>query len=103
MYKLAFFVPKEEKETVKEALFTIGVGKYNNYDKCSWEILGTGQFRALSGANPHIGTIGEVETLEEYKVEMICSDELIQKAVEKLKDAHPYEEVAYEVIKLEEF
>ncbi|NPA65472.1 MAG: NGG1p interacting factor NIF3 [Epsilonproteobacteria bacterium] len=103
MYKLAFFVPEKEKETVKEALFSIGVGRYNNYDRCSWEVLGTGQFRPLNGANPHIGNIGEIETVEEYKVEMICSDELIHKAIEKLKDTHPYEEVAYEIFKLEEF
>ncbi len=103
MYKLAFFVPKEDKEKVKEALFSIGVGRYENYDKCSWETLGTGQFRALQGADPHIGSIGAVENVEEYKVEMICSDDLIQKAIYTLKEVHPYEEVAYEVFKMEEF
>ncbi len=103
MYKFAFFVPKEQKEDVKEALFSIGVGSYENYDKCSWETLGVGQFRALEGANPFLGEIGEVEKVDEYKVEMICKTELIEKAVATLKKAHPYEEVAYEVIKLENF
>ncbi len=102
MYKLSFFVPKEQKEKVKEALFSIGVGAYENYDKCSWEIEGTGQFRPLQGANPFLGKVGEVERVVEYKVEMICKDELIQKAVQTLKETHPYEEVAYEVIKLED-
>ena len=102
MYKLSFFVPKEQKEEVKEALFSIGVGAYENYDKCSWEVKGTGQFRPLQGANPFLGNIGEVEKVVEYKVEMICKDALIQKAVAILKEAHPYEEVAYEVIKLAE-
>lgn len=103
MYKLAFFVPKEQKEDVKEALFAIGVGSYENYDKCSWEVAGTGQFRALLGANPFLGQVGNVETVEEFKVEMICKDNLIRKAVQTLKDVHPYEEVAYEVIHLEEY
>ena len=102
MYKLSFFVPKEQKEKVKETLFAIGVGAYENYDKCSWEVEGTGQFRPLQGANPFLGNIGEVEKVAEYKVEMICKDALIHKAVATLKEAHPYEEVAYEVIKLEE-
>jgi len=103
MYKLSFFVPVDAKEKVKEALFSIGIGKYKNYDKCSWEVLGQGQFRPLKGANPHIGTINDVEKVKEYKVEMICKDHLIKKAVLELKKSHPYEEVAYEVIKLEEF
>jgi len=102
MYKLSFFVPKEQKEEVKEALFDIGVGKYKDYDKCSWEVLGTGQFRPLENANPFIGKKGEVEKVEEYKVEMICEDLLIKKAIKVLKETHPYEEVAYEVIKLED-
>ena len=101
MYKLAFYVPKEQKEEVKEALFTIGAGAHENYDKCSWEVEGTGQFRPLQGASPFLGNVGEVERVAEYKVEMICKDELIQQAVQTLKEAHPYEEVAYEVIKLE--
>ena len=103
MYKLSFFVPKEHKEDVKEALFFIGVGAYENYDKCSWEVEGRGQFRALQGANPFLGEVGKVEYVQEFKVEMICKDELIKKAIEVLKGAHPYEEVAYEVVKLEDF
>ncbi len=103
MYKLAFFVPKEQKEEVKEALFAIGAGAYENYDKCSWEVEGTGQFRPLEEANPFLGKVGEVARVAEYKVEMICKDMLIKEAVKTLKEAHPYEEVAYEIIKLEEF
>ena len=103
MYKLAFFVPKEHKERVKEALFCIGVGRYENYDMCSWEVLGEGQFRPLEGAQPHIGTKERLEHVAEYKVEMICDDALIQKAINRLKETHPYEEVAYEVFKMESF
>lgn len=103
MYKLSFFVPTQSKEEVKTALFDIGVGKYKNYDSCSFETLGTGQFRPINEANPHIGSLGNVERVEEYKIEMICDDSLIKDAVKTLKQSHPYEEVAYEVFKLEEF
>ena len=103
MYKLNFFVPREEKEAVKEALFEIGVGKYDNYEHCSFETLGTGQFKPIEKAEPYIGTIGELERVEEYKIEMICPDEIITLAVKRLKEAHPYEEVAYEVFKIEDF
>jgi hypothetical protein len=52
--------------------------------------------------NPYIGELNQVECVQEYKVEMICSDELIKKAVKVLKEVHPYEEVAYEVFRMEE-
>ena len=103
MYKLAYFVPKEAKEKTKNALFTLGAGKYNNYEQCSFEVAGTGQFKPIKDANPYIGTKEKIEHVKEYKVEMICCDELIKEAVKVLKEAHPYEEVAYEVIKLEDF
>lgn len=103
MYKLNFFVPVEDKERVKEALFAIGVGRYENYECCSFETLGTGQFKPINKANPHIGKLDSIEHVSEYKVEMICKDDLIKEAIEVLKKSHPYEEVAYEVFRIEEF
>ncbi len=103
IYKLTFFVPQEAKESVKEALFDAGAGRYEKYDRCSWEVLGQGQFRPLERANPYIGTPNRLEVLAEYRVEMICQEAYIKEAVLALKRAHPYEEVAYEVIKLESF
>ena len=100
MYKLAFFVPEENLEEVKQALFDAGVGRIGDYDSCCWQALGTGQFRPLAGSNPHLGNRGEVEKLPEWKVEMVCGDQLIHQAVAVLKQAHPYEEVAYDVWQL---
>lgn len=100
MYKLSFFVPQEQLEAVKQALFDVGVGKIGNYDSCCWQTLGEGQFRPLAGSDPHIGALDIVERLPEWKVEMVCSDQLIRLAVETLKRAHPYEEVAYDVWQL---
>ncbi|WP_455756719.1 NGG1p interacting factor NIF3 [Sulfurimonas sp.] len=102
MYKLSYFVPVNAKEKTKQALFDIGVGKYDNYECCSFETLGVGQFKPIDNANPHIGNLDKVEKVQEYKVEMVCSDELIKEAVKVLKEVHPYEEVAYEVFKIED-
>ncbi|SDL92975.1 hypothetical protein SAMN05661010_02889 [Modicisalibacter muralis] len=100
MYKLAFFVPIDDAENVKEALFKSGAGRIGDYEACCFQTRGSGQFRPLAGADPHIGQVGELERVEELKVELVCPDELIQDAVAALKAAHPYEEPAYDVWKL---
>lgn len=103
MYKIIYFVPEDFKEKTKNALFEIGAGKFENYECCSFETLGTGQFKPIKDANPFLGELEKIEKVQEYKVEMICEDSLIKKAIEILKEAHPYEEVAYDVLKLENF
>ncbi len=100
MYKLTFFVPDSHLESVKAGLFMLGVGRIGNYDSCCWQVLGEGQFRPLAGSDPHIGSLGELERLPEWKVEMVCEDSLIREAVAELKRVHPYEEVAYDVWQL---
>ncbi len=100
MYKLTFFVPDSHLELVKTGLFNLGVGRIGDYDSCCWQVLGEGQFRPLAGSDPHIGSLGELERLPEWKVEMVCEDSLIRAAVAELKRVHPYEEVAYDVWQL---
>ncbi|GGI77119.1 NGG1p interacting factor NIF3 [Legionella impletisoli] len=102
-YRLSFYVPESHIEEVKNALFNIGAGKQGDYDLACWQCLGQGQFRPLVGANPAIGESGELTYVSEYKVEMLCPDKLIRQAIETLKQAHPYEEPAYSVVKLEDF
>lgn len=99
MLKLTFYVPVDSAETVKNALFKVGVGKIGNYDQCSFETLGTGQFRPLNGANPHIGNVGIVEKISELRVEMVLDDNILKEAIVALKSSHPYETPAYDVIK----
>lgn len=101
MYKICFFVPESHVEEVKKALFEAGAGRIGDYDCCAWQTLGTGQFRALEGSNPYIGQQGAIEQVAEYKVEMVCADEHIRDAVAALRRAHPYEEPAFDVWKLE--
>ncbi|MCL6415875.1 YqfO family protein [Aestuariirhabdus sp. Z084] len=102
MYKLAVFVPPSHLESLKEALFAAGAGRIGNYGRCAWQTLGEGQFMALEGADPFIGDVGELERVSEYKVEMVCTDELIRTVVKVLKQAHPYETPAYEVWRIED-
>jgi len=103
MYKLAFFVPLDHAESVKQAVFAAGAGKIGDYQECCWQTLGTGQFRPTDKANPFIGSDGVLEKVEELRVEMVCVDECIRQAVDALKQAHPYEEPAYEVWPLVDF
>ncbi|MFW5425650.1 MAG: NGG1p interacting factor NIF3 [Methylophagaceae bacterium] len=97
MLKLVFFVPESHKESVKDAVFEQGAGRYEGYDCCSWEILGKGQFRPLSGSQPFIGQQNETETVAEYRVEMMCSEEHIRAVLLALINSHPYETPAYEI------
>ncbi|MCP5206598.1 MAG: NGG1p interacting factor NIF3 [Hahellaceae bacterium] len=101
MYKLCFFVPEAQVEKVKMAIFEAGAGKIGNYDCCSWQTLGVGQFRPLAGSNPALGHHGQVEIVNEFKVECVCEVDKITAVVAALKGAHPYEEPAYEVYLLE--
>jgi hypothetical protein len=94
-YILAFYVPIEHAERVKQALFELGVGKLGHYDCCAWQTEGMGQFRALEGSQPFVGAQGEIHQEPECKVEMFCSASIINLAIETLLKAHPYEVPAY--------
>tara|TARA_B110000879_G_scaffold151392_1_gene196050 strand:+ start:293 stop:607 length:315 start_codon:yes stop_codon:yes gene_type:complete len=96
MYKLCFFVPESHLASVKSTLFALGAGKIGNYDCCAWQVAGQGQFRALEGSAPFIGQQGVVASVDEYRVEMVVSDEIIASVVDALVEAHPYEVPAYE-------
>jgi len=103
MYKLGFYVPESHLEVVKNALFEAGAGRIGNYDRCCWQVSGQGQFRPLDGADPHIGTHGEVERVAEYRVELVVEESAIHAVMAALRQSHPYEEPAYDVVRLEQF
>lgn len=103
MKKLVFFVPKDDAEKVKNAIFNAGAGTIGNYDRCSFEIEGVGQFRPNSGAKPHIGQVGNIEKVLELKVETICPDTKVTQVIKALREAHPYEEPAIDLYQLENF
>ena len=98
MFHIAFYVPESHSEQVKESMFAAGAGQIGNYAKCSFEYKGIGQFQALPGSTPFVGQEGQLEKVEELKVEMVCKKELIHAVVKALKASHPYETPAYYVI-----
>ncbi|CUS07344.1 unnamed protein product [Tuber aestivum] len=113
-YKLIFYVPPGGVEAVKAAVFETGAGEFpgGKYKHTCWETTGTGQFLPVkgAGAKPAIGELladesaFRLERVEEVRCEILCIDrETTAKAVGALKRAHPYEEPAYEVYKLEDF
>ncbi|WP_105103680.1 YqfO family protein [Microbulbifer pacificus] len=102
MFKLCVYIPEAHLETVKQALFAAGAGRIGAYDSCSWQVLGTGQFRPLDGSEPFIGQRGRVEQVPEYRVETVCADELVDEVLAAMRRAHPYEEPAFDLWKLDD-
>ncbi|GJM12279.1 MAG: hypothetical protein DHS20C12_06820 [Pseudohongiella sp.] len=101
LFKIEFYVPEEQLQQVKQAMFDAGAGRVGDYDSCAWQVLGQGQYRPGAESNPFKGERGRLETLSEYKVEMVCAEKFIAEAIGAMKKAHPYEEVAYAVFRSE--
>ena len=101
LYKLAVYVPNTHVDKVKNALADAGAGHIGNYSHCSFSTSGIGSFKPLDNANPYIGTVGEVELVEEVKIETIVPNKTLGGVISAMIKAHPYEEVAYDIYKLE--
>ncbi|EMR02939.1 Nif3-like dinuclear metal center hexameric protein [Cesiribacter andamanensis] len=101
LQSLVFFVPKESTQQVLDALYAAGAGQVGNYDHCSFRSAGTGTFRPNQGANPTIGQQGEDEEVSENRVEVIFPLYLAEAVLAAMRRAHPYEEVAYFMHRLE--
>ena len=100
MYSITVYVPESHLNAVKNALFSAGAGRIGNYDSCAWQSLGMGQFRPLAGANPSLGSIGKIEQVPEYKIELVCAEEFLKPSIDAMKKAHPYETPAFIVTKI---
>lgn len=101
LLKLVVFVPAGHADAVREALGGAGAGWIGNYSDCTFNLRGTGTFRPGEGTNPFIGTRGELEKVDEVRVETIVKKEEIGRVLQAMLEAHPYEEVAYDLYPLE--
>ncbi len=101
LMKLAVYIPTEYFEVVREALFQAGAGKIGLYDECGFSWKGEGSFRPMEGANPHTGALGLRHTAEEMRLEVVLSEHQKRTVLEAMRQAHPFEEVAYELIHLD--
>ena len=100
LLKLVWFVPPEALDTTRDAVFSAGAGVIGDYRRCSWYTRGTGTFLPGEGADPAIGEVGQEEHVEEYRVEVVVPEDALAAALEALRVAHPYEEVAFDLYPL---
>jgi dinuclear metal center YbgI/SA1388 family protein len=98
--KLVVFVPLEHADAVRAAVTAAGAGTIGAYDSCTFTTPGEGRFRPLAGADPAIGEVGKVEVVEEVRIEAVCPRPLRSRVVAAMRAAHPYEEVAFDLIEL---
>jgi dinuclear metal center YbgI/SA1388 family protein len=98
--KLFTFVPLNKAEQVRNAIFKAGGGYIGNYSECSFNAEGVGTFKAEEGTNPYVGEVGKQHEENEIKIEVIFPAWLENEIVNAMKAAHPYEEVAYDIISL---
>ncbi len=102
LVKLAAFVPEGSVERVADALAKAGAGHIGRYSHCSFRTLGTGTFKPLEGAKPAIGQLNRLESVEEVRLETLLPLGNQDQAIQAMLEAHPYEEVAYDLIRLEQ-
>jgi hypothetical protein len=101
LLKLIVFVPKTHATELADALFGAGAGQIGEYDQCSFMTSGTGTFRPSESANPFVGKPGNQEKVEEVRLETILPAYKLHAVLGAMQLAHPYEEVAYDVLTLE--
>jgi dinuclear metal center YbgI/SA1388 family protein len=101
MKKIVVFIPPDHLEAVAEAMSSAGAGVIGDYDKCSFRMNGTGTFQPRAGASPFLGTVESFQNVPEVRLEMLVPSWRLQDVIQKMTEAHPYEEVAYDVYPLE--
>jgi len=100
-YKIVVYVPESHGDILREALGNAGAGKIGNYSFCTFTSKGTGRFKPGVGANPTVGEVGNIEAVEEERIETVCSEDKLSDVLSAIKAVHPYEEPATDVYLLE--
>ena len=101
LLKLIVYVPKDHSEKLRDSLFIAGAGKIGNYDSCSFNTGGEGTYKANENANPFKGDVDKLHHEAEVKIEVLLPDYLKSEVINVMIKSHPYEEVAYDIIRLE--
>ncbi len=99
--KLVVTVPETHADIVREVIGKAGGGKIGNYSFCSFSVKGIGRFKPEQGANPAIGNVGKMESVDEERIEITCSRVLVPEIVREIKKVHPYEEVTIDIYSIE--
>ncbi len=95
--KIVVFVPEKDLHQVSDAMFAAGAGHIGQYSQCSFRIPGTGTFFGSQASNPTLGQKGRLEEVGEFRLEVICPEEVVHRVVAALRKVHSYEEPAYDV------
>lgn len=98
--KISVTIPPESTETVRNAIFEAGAGIIGDYSHCSIVSKCIGTFKPSKNANPYIGEKNKVDFVEEEKLEFICNINIVSKVIEALRNTHPYEEPAINIVPL---
>jgi dinuclear metal center YbgI/SA1388 family protein len=99
-YKVIVFIPDQDLSKVADALFAAGAGKIGNYSQCSFRLAGTGTFLGSEAANPTVGQKGRREEVNEWRLEVVCPHALLERVLAAMRQAHSYEEPAFDVYPL---
>ncbi|MDX8045964.1 Nif3-like dinuclear metal center hexameric protein [Gracilibacillus sp. S3-1-1] len=100
LMKFIVYVPKTHTDKLIEAIGNAGAGHIGNYSHSTFRSPGTGAFKPLEGTNPYLGRQGEIEEVEEYKVETVMKKKQLSQVLAAAQKVHPYEEMAYDIIPL---
>ncbi|MEM9372107.1 MAG: Nif3-like dinuclear metal center hexameric protein [Planctomycetota bacterium] len=98
--KVITFIPSDQVDQLRGALGTAGAGGIGNYRLCSFSVEGEGTFLPMDGAEPAVGQVGNLERVRERRLEMVCSKRSLPLVIETLKQFHPYEEPAFDIVEL---
>ncbi len=101
LFKLTVFVPPDYEDRVRDSLAELGLGVIGAYSHCSFAARGVGTYRPLSQAKPFRGEVGRLNRAEEARLEMLTPESLLPAALARLRETHPYEEVAYDLYPLQ--
>ena len=100
-YKLVVCVPLSHADVVRGAMVKAGGGNLGKYSHCSFSVRGVGRFFPGEGAQPHIGRVGNLEEVEEERIEVTCASDVLENVIVAIKQVHPYEEAVIDVYPLE--
>jgi hypothetical protein len=98
--KIVTFAPVENADAIRLALGSAGAGVIGEYSFCSYSVIGKGRFTPSDNAHPHIGNVGNAEVVEEERIEVVCDRNNAKEVIQAMKQAHPYEEVAFDIYPL---
>ncbi len=100
-HKIVVYVPLNDADKIREAIGQAGGGELGKYAFCSFSMRGIGRFRPEEGAKPHIGEVGNLEQVEEERIEVTCDTQVVGNVIAAIKRTHPYEEIVMDIWPLE--